>query len=250
VPASAAGAAARHAGWLVSAQDALERGVQAARAAMGQASQADPSVEAVAVPGEAADMAVAPSPPDVSSVPASTSPAVVADSPAEPSTAPDIEMVGASPHAVVLDLPVPGPEERANAVAEVGDRKPATLAEGKPSASMAMVPDVSTAGEPDALAEKRTTPRPVSGGGVLIPAQRNPNEWCGQTFRFWSRGASKPLLVLNDEQEEQSRDELREYAEAAMGSLQSTMEILSREVPRVLQVRILGACLGWPGHSL
>jgi hypothetical protein len=100
------------------------------------------------------------------------------------------------------------------------------------------------------LAEERVTPRPVSGGGVLIPAQRNPNEWCGQAFRFWSRGASKPLLVLNDEREEQSRDELHEYAEAAMGSLRSTMEILSRDVPRVLQVRFSGACPGWPGHSL
>jgi hypothetical protein len=58
--------------------------------------------------------------------------------------------------------------------------------------------------------------------------------------RFWTRGASKPLFVLDDEREEQSRDELREYAEAAMGSLRSTMEILSRDVPRVLQVRILG----------
>jgi hypothetical protein len=48
------------------------------------------------------------------------------------------------------------------------------------------------------------------------------------------------LFVLNNEREEQSRDELREYAEAAMGSLRSTMEILSRDVPRVLQVRILG----------
>jgi hypothetical protein len=148
VPASAAGAAARYAGWLVSAQDALERGVQAARAAMGQASQADPSVGAVVVPGEAADaaVAVALSPPDVSSVPALTSGAVVADSLAEPSTAPNIEMVGASPLAVVPDLPVPGPKEGANAVAEVGDQKPATLAEGKPSASMAMAPDVLTAG--------------------------------------------------------------------------------------------------------
>jgi hypothetical protein len=193
---------------------------------------------------------VAPSPPDVSSVPASTPVAVVADSPAEPSTAPDVRMVGASPLAVVPDLPVPGPEEGADAVAKVGDRKPATLAEGKPSVSMAMVPNVLTVGEPDALAEERATPRPVLGGGVLIPAQRNPNEWCGQAFRFWSHGASKPLLVLNDEQEEQSRDELREYAEAAMGSLRSTMEILSRDVPRVLQVRISGAYLAWPGHSL
>jgi hypothetical protein len=111
VPASAAGAATRHVGWLVSAQDALERGAQATRAAMGQASQADPSVGAVVVPGEAADAVVALSPPDVSSAPASTSTAVVADSPAEPSTAPDVGMVGASPLAVIPDLPIPGPEE-------------------------------------------------------------------------------------------------------------------------------------------
>jgi hypothetical protein len=162
--------AARHAGWLVSAQDALERGVQAARAAMGQASQTDPSVRAVVVPGEAADTAMALSPPDASLVSASTPAAVAADLPAEPSIALDVGMVGASPLAVVPDPPVPGPEEGADAVAEVGDRKPATLAEGEPSASMAMVPDVLTAGEPDALAEEHVTPRPVSGGGVLIPA--------------------------------------------------------------------------------
>jgi hypothetical protein len=178
VPTSTAGAAARNAGWMASTQDAPERGAQATRAAMGQASQADPSIGVAVVPGEAADAAVAPSPPDVSSVPAST------------------------PAAVVADLPVPGPEEGANAVAEVNDREPATLAEGEPNTSMAMVPDVLTAGEPDALAEEHITPRSVSGGSVLIPAQRNPNEGCGQVFRFWSRGASKPLLILNDEQEE------------------------------------------------
>jgi hypothetical protein len=38
VPASTAGAAAHHAGWLASAQDAHERGAQVARAAMEQAS--------------------------------------------------------------------------------------------------------------------------------------------------------------------------------------------------------------------
>jgi hypothetical protein len=39
---------------------------------------------------------------------------------------------------------------------------------------------------------------------------------------------------------EQSWDELRECAEGAMGSLWSTMEVLSRNVPRILQVRISG----------
>ena len=90
------------------------------------------------------------------------------------------------------------------------------------------------------MEEGRAEPRPVLGSGDLIPARRNPNKWCGQALRFWSRGASEPLFVFNDEREEQSRDELREYVEAAMGSLRSTMEILSRDIPRVLQVRILG----------
>jgi hypothetical protein len=133
---------------------------------------------------------------------------------------------------VVSDLPSLGHKERAAAVAEVGDRKPASLAEG--------VPDASTAGGPDALEEGCAELRPVLGSGDLIPAWCDPNEWCGQALRFWTRGASKPLFILNDEREEQSRDELREYAEAAMGSLRATMEILSRDIPRVFQVRILG----------
>ena len=80
----------------------------------------------------------------------------------------------------------------------------------------------------------------VPSWGAATSSSRGPNERRGQALRFWTRGASKPLFVLDDEREEQSRDELREYAEAAMGLLQSTMEILSRDVPRVLQVRILG----------
>jgi hypothetical protein len=38
--------------------------------------------------------------------------------------------------------------------------------------------------------------------------------------------------------EEQSQNNFHEYTEAAMRSLRSTMEILSRDVPRVFQVRI------------
>jgi hypothetical protein len=147
-------------------------------------------------------------------------------------------MVEVPPLVVVLDLPDLGHEERATAIAEVGDRRPATLAEGRPSASTAMVFDASTAGGPDALVEGRAEPRPVLGSSGLIPAQRNPNEWRGQPFRFWSRGALELLLFLNDEREEQSQNELREHAEAAMRSLRLTMEVLSRDVPRVCQVRI------------
>jgi hypothetical protein len=125
---------------------------------------------------------------------------------------------------------------------EVGDWKPASLAEG--------VPDASTAGGPDALEEGGVEPRPVLGSGDLIPVRRDPNERCGQALRFWTSGASKPLFVLDDEREEQSRDELHEYAEAAMGSPRSAMEILSRDVPRILQVRISGIPFAWLGHYL
>jgi hypothetical protein len=207
---------------------------------MGQASQADPSIGAAIVLGEAADVAAAPSPPDVLPAPASTPVEAIADLPVEPPVAADVGMAEAPLLEVVHDLPSLGHKERAAAVIEVGDRRPASLAEGRPSTSTAMVPKASAAGGPDALEEGRAEPWPVLGSSDPIPARRNPNEWCGQALRFWSRGASEPLFLLNDEREEQSRDELREYAEAAMGSLRSTMEILSRDVPRVLQVRILG----------
>jgi hypothetical protein len=236
--ASVAGAAAHHAGWLASAQSALERGAQAAQLAMGQASQADPSVGAAIVPEETADVVVAPSPPDLLLAPASTPTGAVADSLAEPPVASDVGMVEVPPPVVVPDLPVLGHEERATAVAEVGDRGPTTLAEWRPSMSTVMAFNASTAGGPDVLVEGRAEPQPVLGSSSLVPAQRNPNEWRGQPLRFWSHVASELLLFLNDEWEEQSRNELREHAEAAMRSLLSTMEVLSRDVPRVFQVRM------------
>jgi hypothetical protein len=207
---------------------------------MGQASQADPSAGTAIVLGEVVDAVAATSPPDLFPAPASTPAGAVADSPAEPPVAFDVGTVVAPPLVVVPDLPSLGHEEGATAIAEVSDRRPATSAEGRPSTSTTMVPGASTAGRPDALVEGLAEPRPVLGSSGLILARHNPNEWCGQALRFWSRGASEPLLLLNDEREEQSRDELHEYAEAAMGSLRSTMEILSRDVPRVLQVRMLG----------
>jgi hypothetical protein len=93
-------------------------------------------------------------------------------------------MVEAPPPVVIPDLPVLGHEERATVVAEVGDRRPATLVEGRPSTSTAVVPDASAAGGPDALVEGRIEPWPVLGSSGLIPAQLNPNEWCGQPLLF------------------------------------------------------------------
>jgi hypothetical protein len=176
--------------------------------------------------------------PDLLLVPVSTPARVVADSPVEAPVAADIGMVEAPPPAVIPDLPVLGQEERATVVAEVGDRRPATLAEERPSASTAVVPDASAARGPDASMEGCAESWPVLGSNGLTPAQLNPNEWCGQPLRFWSRATSEPLLFLNDELEEKARDSFCEYTEAAMRSLRSTMEILSRDVPRVFQVRI------------
>jgi hypothetical protein len=177
-------------------------------------------------------VAAALSAPDALPAPAPAPAEAVAVLPVEPPVAADAGMAKVPLLEVVSDLPSLGHKEGAAAVAEVGDRKTASLAE--------VVPDASTAGGPDALEEGCAEPRPVLGSGDLIPARRNPNEWRGQALWFWTCGASKPLFVLDDEREEQSRDELREYAEATMGSLRSTMEILSRDVPRVLQVRISG----------
>jgi hypothetical protein len=128
------------------------------------------------MPGEAADAAVAPSPPDLLSAPASTPAGAVADSPAEPPVAADVGMVEVSPLMVIPDLTVLGHEESAAVVAEAGDRWPATLAEERPSTLTAVVPDASAAGGPNASVDGRVEPWPVLGSSGLIPAQLNPNE--------------------------------------------------------------------------
>jgi hypothetical protein len=91
----------------------------------------------------------------------------------------------------------------------------------------------------DASEEGGAEPRPVLGSGNLVLARRSP-DGRRQSLRFWTRGALDPLFVLDDEREEQSWDGLRECAEATMGSLRSTLEVLCRDVPKILQVRISG----------
>jgi hypothetical protein len=85
----------------------------------------------------------------------------------------------------------------------------------------------------DASEEGGAKPRPVLGSGNLVLARRSPDER-RQSLRFWTRGASDPLFVLDDEREEQSWDGLRECAEATVGSLRLTLEVLSRDVPKIL----------------
>jgi hypothetical protein len=205
---------------------------------MGQAPQVEPPVEAAIMPGEAVDAAAAPSPLVLLPAPASIPVGVVADSPAEPPVTADVEMAEAPLPSVIPDLPIFDHEERAAVVAKVGERRLVTLAEERPDTSTVVAPDASTAGGPGALVVGRAESWPVLGSSGLIPTQLNPNEWCGQPLLFWSRDTSEPILSLNDELEEQFRDNFCEYTEAAMRSLQTTMEILSRDVPRVFQVRI------------
>jgi hypothetical protein len=237
-PASVAGVAARHAGWLASAQGALQRGAQAARGVIGQASQVEPPVGAATMPGEAVDAAAAPSPPILLPAPASIPAGAIADSPAEPPVTVDVEMAEAPLPSVIPDLPIFDHEEGAAVVAKVGEQRLVTLAEERRSTSTTVAPDASTVGGPGASVAGHAEPWPILGSSDLIPTQLNPNEWCGQPLLFWSHDTSEPLLSLNDELEEQFQDNFHEYTEAVMRSLWTTMEILSRDVPRVFQVRI------------
>jgi hypothetical protein len=164
------------------------------------------------VPRETAGVAAASSPPDVLPALAPASAEAVAILAVEPPVAANAEMAEAP-------------------LLEAGDREPAPLAEE--------VPDAPTAGGADALEEGGAESRPVLGSGNLVLARRSPNERC-RSLWFWTHGASKPLFILDDEREEQSWDELRECAEATAGSHRSTLEVLCRDIPRILQVRISG----------
>jgi hypothetical protein len=180
-PASSAGASARHAGWLASAQGALRRGAQEARAAMGQASQVDPSVGAAIVPVEVVDTAAASSPPSSSPTPTSIPAGAAAGAPTGPSAVADVEVAEVPPPLapsvlVIPDSPVFDHGEGSAVVAEVGEQRPVALTEERPDALAAEGPEASIAG--------RVDPWPVVGSSGLIPTQLNPNEWGGQPLVF------------------------------------------------------------------
>jgi hypothetical protein len=147
---------------------------------MGQASQADPSIGAAIVPGEAADVAAAPSPPDVLPAPAPAPAEAVTVLPVEPPVAADARMAEVPLLEVTSDLPSLGHKERAAAVAEVGDRRPASLAEGRPSMSSVMVPDASTAGGLDASEEGAQNRGPSWGAATLSPRGATPLSGVGK----------------------------------------------------------------------
>jgi hypothetical protein len=97
--------------------------------------------------------------------------------------------------------------------------------------------EMAEASLPDASEEGGVEPRPIRGSGSLVPARRSPDGQ-HQSLRFRTSGASDPLFVLDDEREEQSWEGLRECAEATVGSLRSTLEVLRKDVPKILQVMI------------
>jgi hypothetical protein len=74
-------------------------------------------------------------------------------------------------------------------------------------------------------------------GGSLVAVRRS-SEGRRQLLRFRTREASDPVFVLDDEREDRSWDELRECAEATVGSLRSSLEVFCRDVPKILQVTV------------
>jgi hypothetical protein len=106
----------------------------------------------------------------------------------------------------------------------------------RPVAASVRMADASA---PSASEEVGVGARSVQPGGGLVAVRRSP-EARRQLLRFRTREASDPVFVLDDEQEDQSWDELRERAEATVGSLRSSLEVLCRDVPKILQVTVSG----------
>jgi hypothetical protein len=123
-----------------------------------------------------------------------------------------------------------GPPDMLAALVPAAAEAVAVLAVEPPVAADAEMAEASLLG---ASEEGGAGPRPVPSSGSLVPAQRS-SEGRRQLLRFRTRGALDPLFVLDNEREEQCWDGLRECAEATVGSLRSTLEVLCRDVPKIL----------------
>jgi hypothetical protein len=129
-----------------------------------------------------------------------------------------------------------GPPDMPPALVPAAAEAAAVLVGERPIAADAEMAEASPLG---ASEEGGVETRPVPPNGNLVPARRS-SEGRRQLLRFRTREASDPFFVLDDEREEQSWDELRECAEATVGSLRSTLEVFCRDVPKILQVMISG----------
>jgi hypothetical protein len=138
------------------------------------------------------------------------------------------EAAGAIVASGPLDMPPAlAPADAEAAAVPVGER---------PVAADAEMAEASALG---ASEEGGVETRSVPPSGNLVPAWRGSERRC-QLLRFRTREALDPFFVLDDEREEQSWDELRECAEATVGSLRSSLEVFCRDVPKILQVMISG----------
>jgi hypothetical protein len=106
----------------------------------------------------------------------------------------------------------------------------------RPVAADAEVAEASALG---ASEEGGVETRSIPPSGSLVPARRS-SEGRRQLLRFRTHEASDPFFVLDDEREEQSWDELRECAEATVGSLRSSLEVFCRDFPKILQIMVSG----------
>jgi hypothetical protein len=129
-----------------------------------------------------------------------------------------------------------GPPDMRPVLAPAAVEATAVLVGERPVAADAEMAEASAIG---ASEEGGVETRSVPPSGSLVPARRS-SERRRQLLRFRTREASDPFFVLDDEQEEQSWDELRECAEATVGSLRSSLEVFCRDVPKILQVMISG----------
>jgi hypothetical protein len=129
-----------------------------------------------------------------------------------------------------------GPPDMPPALAPAAAEAAAIPVGERPVAADAEMAEASALG---ASEEGGVEPRLVPPSGSLVPARRG-SEGRRQLLKFWTREASDPFFVLDDEREEQSWDELRECAEATVGSLRSSLEVFCRDVPKILQVMISG----------
>jgi hypothetical protein len=129
-----------------------------------------------------------------------------------------------------------GPPDMLSAMAPAAAEAVAVLAVERPVAADAEMTEASLLG---ASEEGGAGPRPVPSSGSLVPARRS-SEGQRQLLWFRTREASDRFFVLDDEREEQSWDELRECAEATVGSLRSSLEVFCRDVPKILEVMISG----------
>jgi hypothetical protein len=129
-----------------------------------------------------------------------------------------------------------GPPDMLSALAPAAAEAVVVLAVERPVAADVEMAEASLLGTSE---EGGAGLQPVPSSGNLVAARRSSEGRC-QLLRFWTREASDPFFVLDDEQEEQSWDELRECAEATVGSLRSSLEVFCRDSPKVLQVMISG----------